>query len=53
MHRDDLLRRVLEHVRGPQRAIDVGAQILKFGSHAAVKDVNAVQNRIAALAYLN
>src|SRR5215472_10407015 len=44
MHRNNLLGCVFEHMRGPQRAVDVCAEILELGGHAAVEYVNTLKN---------
>ena len=49
MHRDDFLRCIFKHVCGPQRTFDVGAEILKFGGHAAVEDVKPIQERLTSI----
>jgi hypothetical protein len=43
MDGDDLFRRRFEDVRGPEGAVDVRAEILEFGGHAAVEDANGAK----------
>ena len=44
MDSDDLLRGLFEDVCGPERTVDIGAEVFEFGGHAAVEDVDAAQN---------
>jgi len=34
---------IFEDVRGPEGAVDVGAEILEFGGHASIEDVEALK----------
>jgi hypothetical protein len=49
MDSDDLLGRILKHMRGPERAVDVGAKVFEFGGHAAVKDVKTVEESFTSM----
>ena len=37
MNGNDLLWLILQHMRGPQRTINIGAEILKLGSHPSIE----------------
>ena len=39
MYGYDFFGRIFENVRGPERAVDIGAEEFELGGHAAVEDV--------------
>ena len=41
MDSDDLFRDFFKDMGGPERTVDIGAEIFEFGGHAAVEDVEA------------
>ena len=41
MHCDDLFGRIFKDVGGPERAIDVGAEVIELRGHAAIENVGA------------
>jgi hypothetical protein len=47
MNSDNFLGSVFEDVGGPERDVDVGSEIFEFGGHAAVEDVDAVEEGFA------
>lgn len=43
---EDFVGRVFEYLRGPERAVDIRAHVLKLGGHASVENADAVKDRL-------
>ena len=43
MHSDTFFGRVFEDMRGPERAVDIGAEVFEFRGHATVEDVDSAK----------